>query len=403
MTTPAINRDSNLVAATSTTYYNYGTAYGPYPGPNKEWKRVTVVKPESVSTPVPGRGLPRITTPWYRERRSYSTGLLNCEVHYAGFPSAVYQFQTNGLAYNAQLQSLNPWRWDLRGRAINGALANLKDQKIDLSVAFAERLQTASLFDKNIRRVAELYGDLKRGKRGVWDYMKNFRVDPTDSRIRQVPKAWLETQYAVRPLVQDVFGATEKLNQLERSPNAYFFITKKSYEENDTRLRSDTGFCYAFGHSDKPLVVDYECEERAHTSLVYRLKNPLTRELANLGITNPLSTAYELVTFSFVLDWALPVGDYLNLLDADYGWEFLTGSSMLSQRVTGKGTHFIVNDGSSILPDGDLSLIQYNNFAMFREVHTSSPWPVYPTFKNPLSSVTRTSSAIALLFSVFAD
>jgi hypothetical protein len=122
-----------------------------------------------------------------------------------------------------------------------------------------------------------------------------------------------------------------------------------------------------------------------------------------LGITNPLSTAYELTTFSFVLDWALPVGDYLNLLDADYGWEFLTGSSMLSQSVTGSGLHFQVDDGTIYTVNGDVGDIRFNNYAMFREVHYTSPWPVYPTLKNPLSSVTRTSSALALLASVFAD
>jgi hypothetical protein len=301
--------------------------------------------------------------------------------------------------YNASLYPLNPWRWDLRGRAINGALANLKDQKIDLSVAFGERAECAKLFSKNITRVAELYRDFKTSRRGVWDYMTKWNVGRGESRITQAPQAWLELQYGVKPLLNDVYGAVDKLNKLERDPNGYFFITKKSFEENDNRVREDMNWCHLNGLDAHRLAVNYAAEERAHCSLVYRLKNPLTRELANLGITNPLSTAYELTTLSFVLDWALPVGDYLNLLDADFGWEFLTGSSTLTQRVTGNGLYFKNSGNYSV--DGDTTQIRFNNFSMFREVHTSSPWPVFPTLKNPLSNTTRTTSALALLAKVF--
>lgn len=401
MPTPEINTDVSLDTATQEWYIaGDGTVYGPYPGPIKEFKRSRTYKPVGVSTPLPAPGEPRFTTDWYREKRSYNTGALGCLTQYPGVPGTFRS--SGGLAYNASLMPLRPWKWDMRGRTINGALANLKDQKIDLSVAFGERKETARYFSTNIDRVTDLYRDLKRRKRGVWDYMKNFRVDRNSSRLDQIPKAWLETQYAVKPLVQDAFGAIDKLNKLERSPNAYFFVTKKSAEENWSGDRDDLGFCYAGGAADAPLVVNYREVDRAHTSLVYRLRNPLTRELANLGITNPLSTAYELMTFSFVLDWAVPVGDYLNLLDADFGWDFLTGSTMLSQRSNGSGRFF--KRGSSLVVEpysGPVEQIRFDNFAMFREVHHTSPWPVYPTIRNPLSNSTRVSSALALLKEVF--
>ncbi len=402
MTSPAIYNDQSLSLPVYWTYYFVGSPpYGPEFNGYKEWKRAIVEKPESVSTPEPSPGCPRMCTGWNRIRRSYNSGGLTMEVHYPWTSS--YTIQTGGGAYNASLPPLRPWNWVMRGRTINGALANLKDQKIDLSVAFGERAECAQLFVTNMERVAELYQDLKRSKRGVWDYMRKFRVNPGESRLSQIPKAWLETQFAVKPLVQDVFGAIDKLNQLERDPNAYFFVTKKSAEEHGSGLRSDTGFCYFQGHADKPLVINYDWVERSHTSLVYRLKNPLTRELSNLGITNPFSTAYELMTWSFVLDYAVPVGDYLNLLDADFGWEFLTGSTMLSQKATGKGKYFAVGDGSVTgILRGDASRIQFDNFAMTREVHTSSPWPVYPPLRNPLSSSGRVANVLSLLASVFS-
>jgi hypothetical protein len=49
--------------------------------------------------------------------------------------------------------------------------------------------------------------------------------------------------------------------------------------------------------------------------------NVATITLASLGITNPLLVAWELVPFSFVVDWFLPIGNYLESLDSLLGYE----------------------------------------------------------------------------------
>lgn len=388
MPTPPIYRDEAI--NTTGPMISYPGAYVSSMG-SKPMRRVVISKPGSVSTPATN---PRIATSWNRLRQSYTSsglGLMYWPYGRGAWPDW-YQIYANGSGFNLNVVPPRPWNWTLRGRAINGALLNLKDQKIDLSVAFGERKETAEFFSKNIQRVSELYRDLKRRDRGVWDYMKNFRAERGKTRISQLPGAWLETQYAVKPLLNDVFGAAQKLNKLERDPNCYFFITRKSFEEtwSDIRFRTDVGTRLGVD----PLRVAASYVDRVHTSLVYRLRNPLTRELSNLGITNPLSTAYELGKFSFVLDWALPVGDYLSALDADFGWEFLTGSTSLTQREAGRALGF-ANLNIQIM--GSPERIRYSTFAMFREVYSSSPWPVYPALRNPLSTKTRVTSAVALL------
>lgn len=395
MPTPPINTDETIYTTGPVNVNNGGYMYS-Y-GVSKPAMRAITQKPAGVSTlKLPFE--PRPTTGWFRLRQTMTTGftpLTYWPYGRAAWPNWYSQF-TMGSGLNANVVSPRPWNWTLRGQAINGALSKLKDQKIDLSVAFGERAETARFFATNLERVSDLYRDLKRRDKGVWDYMKNFRAERGKTRVSQLPGAWLETQYAVKPLLNDVYGAIDKLNKLERSPNAYFFVVTKSKEENWSDLRERWDFCTYGGVI--PLWVQASYQDRAHTSLVYRLKNPLTRELANLGITNPLSSAYELGKFSFVLDWALPVGDYLNLLDADFGWEFLTGSTAVTQKENGRGHHF---DNVNLYVDGDVKNVRYSTFSMFREVHSSSPWPVFPPLKNPLSNTTRTTSALALLYSVF--
>lgn len=56
--------------------------------------------------------------------------------------------------------------------------------------------------------------------------------------------------------------------------------------------------------------------------MVARFRESATlKSSAALGITNPLATAWELIPYSFVLDWVIGVGEYLNNLDALVGIE----------------------------------------------------------------------------------
>jgi hypothetical protein len=45
--------------------------------------------------------------------------------------------------------------------------------------------------------------------------------------------------------------------------------------------------------------------------------------------------AWELVPFSFVLDWFIPIGSYLSQLDASAGMEFLGGSTTVVREMKG--------------------------------------------------------------------
>lgn len=60
--------------------------------------------------------------------------------------------------------------------------------------------------------------------------------------------------------------------------------------------------------------------EEDHYDLLCRMgmdcvvRNPNLHLASQLGLTNPASVAYELVPYSFVLDWVLPLGPFLSSL-----------------------------------------------------------------------------------------
>ena len=61
------------------------------------------------------------------------------------------------------------------------------------------------------------------------------------------------------------------------------------------------------------------------------------RAFNQLGLLNPVSLAWELVPWSFVVDWVLPIGSVLSALSAPAGLIFIDGS--LSARTSAEGPY----------------------------------------------------------------
>lgn len=55
------------------------------------------------------------------------------------------------------------------------------------------------------------------------------------------------------------------------------------------------------------------------------MRNPGLRQLNGLGLLNPALLWWELLPYSFVVDWFLPVGDVLTSLTAGIGMDGVVG------------------------------------------------------------------------------
>lgn len=84
-----------------------------------------------------------------------------------------------------------------------------------------------------------------------------------------------------------------------------------------------------------------DSREVCRLGLRFRLASPLVAFLAQTGFTNPVNLAWELLPFSFVVDWFLPIGPYLETLSQWDGLEFLDGyqTNFLRKRSLGR-TYF---------------------------------------------------------------
>lgn len=158
--------------------------------------------------------------------------------------------------------------------------------------------------------------------------------------------------------------------------------------------------CMPFGIMKRKIRTTSRCK----LVLRYRVASELTSFLAQTGFTNPINLAWEVLPFSFVVDWFLPIGPWLETLSAWNGLEFVGGSQTLFTRgwthlsVDYQGPcRFIVNDQGIWVKHSRFS---QEVVLLDRSTLGGFPTQTLPTFKNPLS-VTHASNALALVRSVF--
>jgi len=273
------------------------------------------------------------------------------------------------------------------------ALAEL-NKTVDLIASTARKIGQALLAVKsgNTKRALELLGNPKLKKLSYKDESAIRRRHRT-KRERETASKWLELQYGWMPLYNDVYNAVE-------------YATKKSPPGNpivrcgvSSVVSSDNVFPWSGNPFEISMTQRYILSGKVGRRMVveYQIDSAYLNRVSNVGLTNPLVVAWELVPFSFVVDWFLPLGDWLNGLDATMGLTFVKGSSTFYYQVQQK-VEFAALKNSL----GSTAFFQGTQEFAFkkRESMVSFPEIQRPVVKNPIS-VGHAANALALLVSAF--
>jgi len=271
-------------------------------------------------------------------------------------------------------------------------------------VQFNQTLRTlTSAFTKIRGAVRALKrGNLPRAQRFIFGGKKpRYRRGGGLRSARSVAENWLELQYGWKPLLNDCDGAARSL--------AYYINNNA-----DNLVRSISASATSRSETRSPLLDDrvhtveigelYQYTE-THTriGIRYRVGNATTLFLSQTGFTNPLNLAWEVLPYSFVVDWALPIGPYLEALHAWDGLVFLDGFEVNFTRRVRSG-YMDWGPGRLVWYDGYDS--QYAGSVMGEGIQfdrtklSSFPSPRIPSFKNPLSTL-HAANALALMVSEF--
>lgn len=277
----------------------------------------------------------------------------------------------------------------------------LKDQTVNLAQAFAERKMTANLILETAKKLATAYYHLREGSlakaadalgvhagsRALRTYKKKFEK----SQRKAAANSWLELQYGWKPLLNDVYGSAELLAQ-------------KFYAESKGKAKASAKRSYTRVITGVIDNVPYEDTITTEIEVKYTLYYSTTTEalhtLSQVGISNPAVLAWELLPYSFVVDWFIPIGNYLSSIDATLGLNFLQGARTIFERTT-VVRKYTCKDRYNGLDYYTVDAVGIKRgYRVTRTSLKDFPTVMYPTFKNPLS-MGHALNAIALLTQTF--
>ncbi|UUW21237.1 MAG: maturation protein [Sanya fiers-like virus 10] len=205
----------------------------------------------------------------------------------------------------------------------------MKDQTWNAATTFAELGKTLQFFIETagylrhsyrLARSGDVFGlsELYR----QYDY-KGGRRKPAYKRVANV---WLQWRYAIRPLAFDLRDMLQEFHNSNVKP--IVFTAKGRAVETYGYVVSQN---YPLGAEMGPATLI----RSGTVEVCYSAKYSITPEAASwkrLGLWNVPALLWELTPFSFVVDWFLPVGDYLNNLDAAAACELVPSSAFRSTK-----------------------------------------------------------------------
>jgi len=263
---------------------------------------------------------------------------------------------------------------------------------------------------RTISNVSAEYKKLDRGRtarevrihsNGRMSFVPKFKptklpdTPPKGWSTKTAAARWLEVRYAIGPLLADVDGVAKTLaqflydNRLEYMHKWATAIDIPQTSGVDLECHSPR---YWGGFSS--LRASWKCARMVKYS-VYYVYSKWQAAFSKLQLTNAPLVVWETIPYSFVFDWAVDMGDYLELANATVGCEFLSGT--LSYRTAGELLPAPVVFTENIRKTKiDVVVPPWTTYTNYERTVISNFPNFLPTVRSPLST-THLLDALALI------
>lgn len=216
----------------------------------------------------------------------------------------------------ARAQSVSRFWAKARDRQVANAALALVDLKSSIGMATSAVITITQVimwlkrgrFDKAVDALIERGISIpSNARRRVRNYSQQSNV----TLQKWSSDAWLELQFGWKPLIDDVYN-TAQFATKQLSGEYFPALTLRG--RSDVVIRGCESAVTNGSNSDYFLSNHML---RVEATIVARFRVGAGLNLANaFGLDNPLSILWDLVPFSFVVDWFLPIKRYLDNLSA---------------------------------------------------------------------------------------
>lgn len=336
-----------------------------------------------------------------------SRGIGRMEERHSNYPYDYYtrtrsgDFSDTSIGYYAYL-ALPPEKINsLRASLISKLHDRVKDQVAGWGENVAQGRQSIKMIGARLGQIGRAAAALRRGDFAA--AARQLGVSPRNggnafssayarNRTKAFASAWLELQYGWLPLLSDIYETSLMLERsLSEKPMKGRASVKGSVED---QIRSMSP-----GATQDTLILSSARVDLKYV-ILFQSNSTALISLKQLGLTNPLQLAWELLPGSFLVDWIVPISSFLGQLDTMLGIKFVDGSEtsftkmsvVTEQSAVNKQYNGVTYNGSILSYKEKVRCQRWKMLVM--------PFNLIPELKNPFS-VDHVTNAAALLLTTF--
>lgn len=314
---------------------------------------------------------------------------------YGSFPTSTPRLPNGAYAPDVDVPNLQFVHWvqtgsppfpSARNKAWSDLVASLRGDTSQLLVALGEFRTSSDMIGNRALQMYHGYRDLRQGR--FRQFLARFGLEAKrkhrnliKSKAGEASGLWLEYSFGWKPLAQDMYNATQVM----------------SGEPPGGRVHGFGHENFSLAYTNKFVSERYTSTGRCNMIAFVHVDNPALFLNQTLGLINPALVAWELVPFSFMVDWATDIGTFLSAMTDFLGLAITRSSTSYAARArVGQRVRWpFTNPPQFFELEGEVA-------TMVRTTGLDFPFPNLKFASNIGESKIRAANAVALLVQILS-